>query len=281
MVKKHLNILIIIATILFVLAKTLISSNIQSFILTKVFEILSCGLLARLFFDFIHQRVHNGTLRIIFVFLFGVITYVVPTYVKIFTWCCKTSKLSITTQLPVCNYIFLNQIFGTNILRTVFWIVFYLLIYILGDVGNRVKSRRLLNNRKTELFSMKNDDNLTLESKSSVVDALINREETSDDTKVNSNYEYFVDNIMNKQQSSNTKFAVRLRNGENNFFHPKVFNEYSKIDIEAIKKEMSLSGEDSGEIFEIGRFENEKLVARLCVDMRGQPVHWEVVQSEA
>lgn len=125
---------------------------------------------------------------------------------------------------------------------------------------------------------MKNDDKLTLVSKNLVVDILLNREGVQEDTKVNCNYEYFIDNIMNKQQSQNTKFAVRLRNGENSF-HSKVFNAYSKIDLEAIKKEMDIS-EGSGGIFEIGRFENEKLVARLCIDMRGQPIHWEVVQNE-
>ena len=111
------------------------------------------------------------------------------------------------------------------------------------------------------------------------MDKLINREGTQEDTRVNCNYEYFIDNIMNKQQSqNNTKFVIRLRNGENNF-HPKIFNSYSKIDIEAIKKEMNISDNVSG-VFEVGKFENHKLVARLCVDMRGQPIHWEVVQNE-
>lgn len=98
---------------------------------------------------------------------------------------------------------------------------------------------------------------------------------------MNCNYEYFIDNIMNKQQSQkyivHTKFAIRLRNGENNF-HPKIFNSYSKIDIEAIKKEMNISDNASG-VFEVGKFENHKLVARLCLDMQGKPVYWEVVQS--
>ena len=125
---------------------------------------------------------------------------------------------------------------------------------------------------------MTNDDKLTPESKNLIVDMLLNREGAQEDTKVNCNYECFIDNIMKNQQSQNTKFAVRLRNVENSF-HPKVFNAYSKIDLEAIKQEMGIS-EGSGGIFEIGRFENEKLVARLCIDMRGQPIHWEVLQSE-
>lgn len=96
------------------------------------------------------------------------------------------------------------------------------------------------------------------------------------DIGVNINYEYFIDHIMS-EQTQNTKFGIRLRNGENEF-HPKIFNSFSQIDIEAIKKEMYIN-EDSGGIFEIGKFENEKLVARLCIDMRGQPIHWEIVQS--
>lgn len=136
MVKKHSNVLIIIATILFVLAKTLTSSNMQSFVLIKASEILSSGLLAWLFSRFIHRRIHNWILRLIFMFLFGVITYVVPTYAEIFIWCCKTSELSLPTQISVVNYIFLNRIFGAHILRTVFLVGFYLLIYILGGVRN-------------------------------------------------------------------------------------------------------------------------------------------------
>lgn len=165
MVKKNSYILIIIATILFVLAKTFAGSNIQSFILIKVFEILSCGLFAWLFSRFMHRRANNSIFRVLFMLLFGMIIYAVPTYVKIFIWCCKTSELSIITQMSVSNYIFWNRVFDTYILQTGFWSVFYSIIYILGDVSSRVKSKKYLHDRNTELSDKKNDDKLTLESK--------------------------------------------------------------------------------------------------------------------
>jgi len=279
MVKKHSNILFIFALLSFVLSKILTGDNIQVFVLIKVSEILACGLLSWLFSNFIRQRVRNRVLRLLFVFLFGLVIFTVPTYTEILIWCCKTSELSIITQMSVANYIFLNQTFGTHILETLFFIAFYFIIYIFGGVRNRMESKRTPQNRNTELFDMKNDENLTCDSQITFVDMPHNRTEIKNDIILeNCSFEYFVDQIMNKQSQNNTKFAIRLRNGENNF-HPKIFNSYSKIDIEAIKKEMGIS-EDSGGIFEIGRFENEKLVARLCIDMRGQPIHWEVVQNE-
>lgn len=178
MVKKYANILIItFAVFLFILTKTLISKNVQMLMLIKTTEVFSCGIIAWLFSKFIHQRVNNGILRVLFMFLFGAIIYAVPTYVKIFTWCCKTSELSIITQMSVSNYIFLNRIFGTYILQTGFWIVFYSIIYILGGVSSRMKSKKQLHNRNSESSNMKNDDKLICDSHISFVDMPHNRPE--------------------------------------------------------------------------------------------------------
>ena len=277
MVKKHSNILIIIfAMMLFVLSKMLTGGNVQIFILIKVSEIVACGLLTWLFSNFIHRKVRNWGLRLLFMSLFGLIIFTVPTYAEIFIWCCKTSELSIITQMSIANYIFLNQTFGTHILETLFFIAFYFIIYIFGGVRNRMESKRSLQNRNTELFDIKNDENLACDSQITFVDMPHNRTEVKNDIILEDcSFEYFVDQIMSKQSQNNTKFAIRLRNGENNF-HPKIFNSYSKIDIEEIKKEMNVSENSSG-VFEVGKFENHKLVARLCLDMQGQPVHWEVV----
>jgi len=277
MLKNRSNILIIIfAVMLFVLSKKLTGGNIQIFILIKVLEIVACGLLTWLFSNFIHQKVRKRVLRVLFMSLFGLIIFAVPTYTEILIWCCKTSELSIITQMSVANYIFLNQTFGTHILETLFFIAFYFIIYIFGGVRNRMESKRTPQNRNTELFDMKNDENLTCDSQITFVDMPHNRTEVKNDIILEDcSFEYFVDQIMSKQSQNNTKFAIRLRNGENNF-HPKIFNSYSKIDIEAIKKEMNISENSSG-VFEVGKFEDHKLVARLCLDMQGQPVYWEVV----
>ena len=132
MIKKHFDILIIILTVLlFISSKALQSSDICMLILKKTTELLSGGLVAWLFSGFIYMKVQKRVAKILSLLVFAVALYAVPTYTKILVWCCETSKLPITAQLSVANYIFLNKTFNTCILRTFFWMVFYVSVYIL------------------------------------------------------------------------------------------------------------------------------------------------------
>lgn len=138
------------------------------------------------------------------------------------------------------------------------------------------KIKRYYPNGNIDLYELGNADKLIYESQIPFIDMIFKEQEVNN-INLNCNYEYFNEHFMNRK-TQNTRFVVRLRKGGIDF-QPRIFNLFSDIDFEAIKKEMYIN-DDSGEIFEIAKFKNEKLVARLCIDMRGQPIHWEVLQSE-
>lgn len=138
------------------------------------------------------------------------------------------------------------------------------------------KIKRYYSNGNIDLYELGNADKLIYESQIPFIDMILKEQEVNN-IKLNCNYGYFNEHFMNRE-TQNTIFVVGLRKGGIDF-QPRIFNSFSKIDLKAIKKEMNIS-EDSDGVFEVDKFENHKIKARLCLNMQGESVHWEVAKSE-
>lgn len=116
--------------------------SVVDYVVLKICELIGKGFLMWLISSWILCKSKSKILGTVIVVIIGLALTLIPQYIDILKWSLETSRLALKMQIEVVNYIFLDKFIGKYIWRTIFWPMYYLVIYYLSFLSQSKKESK-------------------------------------------------------------------------------------------------------------------------------------------